>query len=151
MSLASIFSCPVVWQGDNAPSHCSKATDWKKANFPYPELGRPQQSDPRWTTASGRPWPQRFQQSVFRRRLLSKQPLPVHLLWSLRPMLLTRRSVRSRIAFNSVSMPKEAISRHVFFYRCCIPGASQKNRKSQSFSAAEHLSSRQAARQTALM
>ena len=40
------------------------------------------QTWPRWTTASGRPWSPRFQRSVFRRRLLSKQPLPVHLLWS---------------------------------------------------------------------
>ena len=72
------------------------------------------QTWPRWTTASGRPLSPRFQRSVFHRRLLSKQPSPVHLLWSRRPMFLARRSVRSRIAFNSVSMPTEAISRHDF-------------------------------------
>ena len=111
----SLIPAPVVWH--NAPSHNSKATrDWKKANFQYPELCWPPQSPDlaRWTTASGRPWSPRFQRSVFHRKLLSKQPLPVHLLWSRRPMFLTRRSVRSRIAFNSVSMPTEAISRHNF-------------------------------------
>ena len=55
-------------------------------------------------------------------------------------MLLARRSVRSKIAFNSVSMPTEAISMHDSD-RCCIPGASQNKYKSQSSSATEHLSS----------
>ena len=70
------------------------------------------QTWPRWTTASGRPWSPRFQRSVFHRRLLSKQPLPVHSLRPRRPMLLAKRSVRSKIAFNSVSVLTEAISRH---------------------------------------
>ena len=41
----SLIPVPVVWQEDNAPSHCSKTTrDWKKANSHYSELGWPPQS-----------------------------------------------------------------------------------------------------------
>ena len=117
-SAMSLIPAPVVWQEDNAPSHNSKATrDWKKGNFQYPELSWPPQSPdltPMDYSTPGRPWFPRFQRSVFHRRLLSKQPLPVRLLSSRRPMLLTRRSVRSRIAFNSVSTSTEVISRHNF-------------------------------------
>ena len=60
------------------------------------------QAWPRWTpgclSASRR--------AFFVEGCSQKQPLPVHLLWSRRPMLLARRSVRSKIAFSSVSIPR---------------------------------------------
>ena len=109
------------------------------------------QTWPRWTTASGRPWSPRFQRSVFHRRLLSKQPLPVHLLWSRRPMFLTRLSVRSRIAFNSVSMPTEAISRHDFFTDVAFMVRVKNTINPNQFQQRSTSADRQAGRQPALM
>ena len=153
-SAMSLIPAPVVWQEDNAPSHHSKPRGTgRRRTFITPNLVglHSLQTWPRWTTASGRPWSPRFQRSVFHRRLLSKHPLPVHLLWSRRLMFLTRRSVRSRIAFNSVSMPTEAFSRHDFLQMLHSWCESENTINPNYSQQRSNLSSKQASRQTAHM